>query len=336
MMKARRIAHIASVAALATTLAAAAHADEVSIVAHTGAAGGLYMEPTVVWVEQWRQEAPGISVSPTPGGSMTNPITVSTSSEANVLGWTSLPLARDAAEGRGDYEERLPGGVDNLRALWRVNALTWGDIFARPGVVPDNVTTLGDFLATEPAVHWILKSRGSGAETMTRAMLEVHDVSYDDLREWGGQVSFMDTSDAARMIIDGHGDIMIDAFPMPASPMLDIDASVPNLKWLQLDEDKAAELADDYGYIAADHPTGEYSSLGDGHLTVAYDHLVFVRAEMDEEVVYQMAKSILGNPGRTQTMPQLSDFDPEIAGTQTVFPLHPGAERAYKELGLID
>jgi uncharacterized protein len=215
------------VAALASTYAVA---QEVEIVAHTGAAGGLYMEPTVVWVEQWREDVPEISVSPTPGGSMTNPINVSNSDDPNVLGWTSLPLAQDAMLGRSDYEERLPGGVDNLRALWRVNALTWGDIFARPGVVPDGIETFGEFLETEPSIHWILKSRGSGAETMTRGMLEVHGVSYDDLRAWGGQISFMDTSDAARMIIDGHGDLMIDAFPMPASPMMDIDASVPDLK----------------------------------------------------------------------------------------------------------
>lgn len=325
---------VAGAIAIVMATGSLALAQETSIVAHTGAAGGLYMEPTVVWVEQWQKDVPSLKVSPTPGGSMTNPINVSTSPDANVLGWTSLPLARDASQGRGDYAERLPEGGDNLRALWRVNAMTWGDIVARPGVVPEGITTLGDFLETKPQVHWILKSRGSGAETMTRAILEVHGVTYDDLSDWGGTVSFMDTADAARMIIDGHGDVMIDAFPHPASPMLDMDASVSGLTWLGLDEEVAAKLASDHGYIAGEHPTGSYSSLNPGLHTVAYDHVVFVREEMDEEVVYGMVKSILGKPERTKAMPQLSDFDPSIAGTQTVFPLHPGAKRAYQELGL--
>lgn len=307
--------------------------ENYSIDAHTGAAGGLYMEPTVVWVEQWREEIPELSVAPMPGGSMTNPINVSNAGTPWVMGWTTLPLARQSMEGTGEYASRVPNGIKNLRALWRVNALTWADIIARPGVVPDGVSTLGEFFATEPDVHWILKSKGSGAESMMQKILEVYDLSYDDLEEWG-KVSFMDTADGARMLIDGHADIYVNALPMPDSNMLDMDASVPNLKWLAIDKEQADLLASEHGYISDEHPTGAYDSLKSGLHTVAYDHVVFVREEMDEEIVYKVTKTILGNPERTQGMPQLSDFDPELGGTQTVFPLHAGAERAYEELGL--
>lgn len=307
--------------------------ESYKIDAHTGAAGGLYMEPTVVWVEQLKEAIPELSISPIPGGSMTNPINVSNSDTPWVMGWTTLPLARQSMEGTGDYASRVPDGINNLRALWRVNALTWGDIVARPGVLPDGVSTLGEFLDTEPDVHWVIKSRGSGAESMMQKILDVYDLSYDDLREWG-KVSFMDTADGARMFIDGHADVYVNALPMPDSNMLDIDASIPNLEWIAIDKEQADLLVSEHGYISDEHPTGAYNSLNSGLHTVAYDHVVFVREEMEEDIVYKVTKSILGNPERTQGLPQLSDFDPELAGTQTVFPLHEGAKRAYAELGL--
>jgi TRAP transporter TAXI family solute receptor len=323
----------ASVVAIGATTAIAA--EKHSITFHTGSVGGLYMEPSVVWIEQWKEAIPNLDISAILGGSMTNPLKVSATADPNTaIGWSTLPLARDAMIGDGDYEKRAPGGIKNLRALWRVNNLTWGEFIVRPNAVPADVTTLGEFLAKKPKVHWALKTKGSGAESMTRILLKLYGVTYDDLQSWGGKVSFNNTSDAAKLIIDGHADVFVNAMPVPASDVLDMDASVKGLKWLALDQKQLQMLAGEYGYIAGDHPVGHYQSLPKSIPLVAYDHLVFVPEGMDEELVYKLTKTVLSNPQKVQALPSFETFDPKLAGTQTVFPLHPGAKRAYEELGL--
>ncbi len=330
--KIKSIALGISIASLCATAGVAA--DKNTITFHTGSVGGLYMEPSVVWIEQWKQAIPNLDVSAILGGSMTNPLKVAASDPNTAMGWSTLPLARDAMMGEGDFEKRAPGGIKNLRALWRVNNLTWAEFIVRPQAVPAGVTTLGQFLATKPKAHWALKTKGSGAESMTRILLQLYGVSYDDLQNWGGKVSFNNTSDAAKLIIDGHADVFVNAMPVPASDVLDMDASVKGLKWLALDAKQTEMLAGEYGYIGADHPIGQYKSLQTPILSVAYDHVVFVHEGMDAELVYKLTKTVLSAPNKVQALPSFETFDPKLAGTQTVFPLHPGAKRAYEELGL--
>ena len=103
---------------------------------------------------------------------------------------------------------------------------------------------------------------------------------------------------------------------------------------MPLDEKQLQLLGGEYGYIAGDHPVGQYQSLKTTIPLVAYDHVVFVPEGMDEELVYKLAKTVLANPQKVQALPSFETFDPKVAGTKTVFPLHPGAKRAYEELGL--
>ena len=136
-----KIKSVALGISIASLCATAGVAADNTITFHTGSVGGPYMEPSVVWIEQWKQAIPNLDVSAILGGSMTNPLKVAASDPNAAMGWTTLPLARDAMVGESDYEKRAPGGIKNLRALWRVNNLTWAEFIVRPQAVPDGVTT---------------------------------------------------------------------------------------------------------------------------------------------------------------------------------------------------
>ena len=318
----------------AVLMAPAARSAE-PITFHTGSVGGLYMEPAVVWAEQWKDNIPGMDISVILGGSMTNPLKVIAADPNTAMGWTSLPQTFDFQKGTAEYADKVPGGNKTLRALWRANALTWSTIVARPGVMPDGAKTLGDLLKTKPKLHWALKSRGSGAEIMTKVLFETYGVTYDTLKDWGGKVSFVNTADAAKLIIDGHADVYINADAAPAAHVLDMDASVKGLTWIAVDSDQAKTMETEYGYIVGNYPSGSYSTLGSGLNAISYDHVVFVPAGMNADLVYNMAKIVLGNPQKTTALPSMKAFDPKVVWKHTGFPLHPGAEKAYKELGLM-
>jgi TRAP-type uncharacterized transport system substrate-binding protein len=68
---------------------------------------------------------------------------------------------------------------------------------------------------------------------------------------------------------------------------------------------------------------------------VAIDHIVFVHEGMDEDLAYRMTKAVISDTAKVgNAVPALKTFDAKVAGTKTGIPLHKGAMRAYKELGL--
>ena len=113
-----------------------ASAKKYSLTFHTGAVGGLYMEPAAIWADQWHNNLSDVEVSVILGGGFTNPLVVADSAPNEAIGITDTLSAREVQLGAGEYAGRVPQGIKNLRALWRFNVKSWGHILARPGVVP--------------------------------------------------------------------------------------------------------------------------------------------------------------------------------------------------------
>jgi TRAP transporter TAXI family solute receptor len=310
-------------------------AQSQSLTFHTGAVGGLYMEPGVIWAGQWEKAIPNLKVSVVLGGSTTNPITVSRGEPNSVVGVADSISAHDVQIGEGEYKQRIPQGIKNLRAIWRFNVESWSHIVARPGVVPSGVKTIDELLKRKPALRWVFKVRGSADETMSSRIFSLHGLSYKDLESWGGKISFNNPNDSAKLLIDGHADILIATARVPAAYLLEMDASIQDMKWLGLDEKSVDELNKKYGYGRGTHPLGSYTTLKEKIPAVNTDHVVFVQEGMNEDLVYKMTKAVLSDPDKVKAIAALKPFDPKVVWSNTVFPLHRGAERAYREMNFM-
>ena len=307
-----------------------------AITAYTGSPGGLYMEPFIVWSELWRELDPPVIASVIHGGSNSNPIAVSRATPGAAVGVTTTILAHEAWNGIGEYADISPEGIRELRALWRFNVLSYGHVLFRDNVLPSGVATLGDLLKANVRLRFDVKERGSGAEAAANRLFESYGLSYQDLQKMGWNLTFSAPSDATSLMIDGHLDGMFNVARVPASVVLDLEASVPGLVWLPIDQENLQYLYEKHGYLIEDHPDS-YSSIDAPFPTLAYDHVVFVHEGMSEELAYRLTKAVLENPEVVHNaVPAMKPFDPQVAGTNTIIPLHPGAERAYKELGFLD
>ena len=321
--------------ALAVSPHGTAVAQSYSVTFHTGAVGGLYMEPGVIWAGQWEKAIPNLKVSVVLGGSTTNPITVSRAEPNAVVGIADSISAHDVQIGEGEYKQRVPQGIKNLRAIWRFNVQSWSHIVARPGVVPNGVKTIGQLLQRKPALRWVFKVRGSADETMTNRILALHGASYKDLESWGGKISFNNPNDSAKLMIDGHADILIATARVPAAYLLEMDASIKDMAWLGLANETVDQLVKKYGYGQGTHPLGSYSTLKEQIPAVNTDHVVFVQESMNEDLVYKMTKTVMSDPDKVKAIAALKPFDPKVVWSNTMFPLHRGAERAYREMGFM-
>ena len=101
-------------------------------------------------------------------------------------------------------------------------------------------------------------------------------------------------------MIDGHADVTIAIVRVPAAYVLDMDASIKGMKWLALEPETIDRMVEEYGYIRdTTLALTIYATLGKDIPSVAFDHLVFVHEDMDEELAYQLTKVIISDPERS-------------------------------------
>ena len=323
----------------ATVGLTAASAQQRDITGYAGSVGGLYMETMAVWVDLWEDGIEGVSITPVLGGGTTNPLHVATEDPNSAIGITDTISTVDAWNGTGDIGKRAPDGLQNLRALYRFNAKSYSAFGIRASDLPEGVETVGELLEKKPALTWTFMQRGNPGELTGRRILEAYGVSLDDLRDWGGSYSFNPHAEIGSLMIDGHADVFMVLTRAPAAFMLDMDASISDLTFLPIEDEIIAKVADEYGgYIKTEHPAEDYGLIEEPVNTLASDHLVFVHQDMDEELAYQLTRIALENDEKmSNALGSMETFSAEEACTDTgSFPLHPGAERACRELGLMN
>jgi len=89
-------------------------------------------------------------------------------------------------------------------------------------------------------------------------------------------------------------------------------------------------------YIAATIPAGTYDGQSGDVQTASVPNFLVTREGVSDDVAYQMTKSLFEHLDQlVQTQPAAKDIDVKKAATDLPIPLHPGAERYYREIGVL-
>jgi TRAP transporter TAXI family solute receptor len=97
--------------------------------------------------------------------------------------------------------------------------------------------------------------------------------------------------------------------------------------------DKQAEFL-----VATDIPIDYYSKIANKEpiRTLSVKAILFSSADTDEQIVYNMVKEVFENLELFKKQhPAFANLTPEKLTTGLIVPLHPGAERYFKEAGLL-
>jgi uncharacterized protein len=91
-------------------------------------------------------------------------------------------------------------------------------------------------------------------------------------------------------------------------------------------------------YFAATIPGGMYRGTNEDVQTFGVGATVVTRADVDEEIVYQVVRAVFENFDSFRELhPALGGLDPETMVSEGLTaPLHPGAERYYQEQGWLN
>ncbi len=145
-----------------------------------------------------------------------------------------------------------------------------------------------------------------------------------------------ETEDLALQLRHGliSGLAVADGMPIPAFIELGPDDPSPHL--LTLTNEQQAALLDAFPFlVAASIPAGTYPDQSVDIETVAMWHFMVARADLPEELVYQITKTSLEySESLARNVAGISHAQAEDIIQNAIVPLHPGAVRYYEEIGL--
>jgi len=177
-----------------------------------------------------------------------------------------------------------------------------------------------------------LDEPGSGTYVDALLILEANGLSADDVT-----AEALKGNAAAEALRNGKIDAFFAVAGYPTGAVVEL-ASAAEIKLVPIDGDGAAALTEKYGFFASsDIPEGTYDGVA-GVTTVAVGAQWFTSAKEDEELIYNITKALWNEESR-----KLLDvghakgktITPDTALAGVGVPLHAGAERFYKEAGLI-
>ena len=141
--------------------------------------------------------------------------------------------------------------------------------------------------------------------------------------------------DGADAVGDGILDAAFGFAGLPIGGQLNL-AATKDIDVLDMtDEELDAVLANNAAYIKTKIPAGTYTGVDHDCQTFGVKCLIIVQDTVDEDLVYDLCKAL--NEGAADMAAGnalLKDMtDPSFLCTQMPIPLHPGAEKYYKEIG---
>lgn len=169
----------------------------------------------------------------------------------------------------------------------------------------------------------------SGTELNARKIFEAAGMTYDDL----GKTEYLPFAESVELIKNRQLDATLQSAGLGVASIKDLSTSI-DIQLVSVPEAVISTLG--APYIAATIPAGTYQGQEADVPTVAVVNFLVTHEDVSEETAYQMTKLLFENLGELEAAHKAAaQIKLENALSGMPIPLHPGAERFYKEAGLM-
>ncbi|WP_425917828.1 TAXI family TRAP transporter solute-binding subunit [Pseudomonas sp. GWSMS-1] len=170
----------------------------------------------------------------------------------------------------------------------------------------------------------------SGTELNARAIFKAAGLSYDDM----AKVEFLPYAESVELIKNRQLDATLQSSGLGMAAIRDLAATLP-ITFVSVPAEITAKIGN-AAYQPASIPAGTYDGQDADVPTVAITNILVSHEGVSEEVAYQMTKLMFDNLERLGNAHSAAkDIKLETAAKNLPIPLHPGAERFYKEAGAL-
>lgn len=222
------------------------------------------------------------------------------------------------------------GGLTNVSA---VNFLT------KAFIDKYNVTTVEEAIRQKLPIRIGCSPVGSMDNEVVQILLEYLGTSEEEVKSWGGDVVHGGGSDLSSMVKDGKLDFMLDHTSVNSSTMTEI-AMTCDVQFNQWEEATLDYFVKEKGFQRITIPANSWKGQTEEIINAGTPDCLFVRTDLDEEVVYWMTKTMCENRDYlVSILGSIEPFDPatcweaeKVGGLE----LHPGAAKYFKEAGYMN
>jgi len=278
------------------------------------------------------EKEPRITIKVIPGGGVANPIALA-QGEADIA-WGVGYVDKAAYNGIAPIYNQAYKGLASFAGTLAV------DYYHFLAAKDQGITTLEQFvdkIKKGEKLKVAAPMTGTSEYVMTSFVLEHFGVSYDLIKKNGGTVVQAVYGDMTSLFKDRHVDYAFACVGLPGAIMTEMAMGRP-ATLLAISDETIAYCAKTYGTVAKASglcrvPGGTYTGMPSDIQTLCHSTELLVSPKMPAEVVYVLTKVLNENKDfLVQLGAGYKVFDPKTTASTVQVPLHPGAEKYYREV----
>ncbi|MEM2158483.1 MAG: TAXI family TRAP transporter solute-binding subunit, partial [Sulfolobales archaeon] len=208
-------------------------------------------------------------------------------------------------------------------------------IYARADFPANTVPELMELIKSRE-VKLVLGGPAKGVEEyFTRALFTKYGINFDALK-----LPTAGSAAAAEAFIEGKYDVVIDSDSLISTAWQTLDVRAKGrVKVIKFTEDDLKYIVNYFGKGSWERfhiPVGLYEFIKENYTTLSLYTLIVIRSDLPNDLVYYITKLlcekrdlIISSVGAYQ------NFDPSKGIITSGLPIHPGAEKYYKEKGYV-
>lgn len=221
----------------------------------------------------------------------------------------------------GVQEAGFPQPLTDLRAI----AAIYPNYVQIVATADSGIKTLEDLRGKSISVG----APASGTELNARAIFAAAGMSYADM----GKVEYLPYAESAELMKNRQLDATLQSSGLGVAFITDLSATM-DINIVAVPAEVVAKIG--APYVPSVIPAGTYEGQDEDVPTAAIGNILVTRAGVSDETAYQMTKLLFENLDRLKASHSAAaGIDPATALQGLSIPLHPGAERYYREAGLL-
>jgi len=300
--------------------------DKIDVTIVGGSIGGAWAAIGEGVGEVIRRSYPGSNTAYEVGQEAANIALVSSGKVQ--LGIAHTGLIKMASEGQAPFNKKM----DNLRAI----TVLYGEAAQHFLIKIDTgIASFEDIKNKQYPLKLNLNTADSFMEIVGKKCLEAYGITYNDIKSWGGSVDFMSMSNSIDLMRDGKLEAYSNVIQIPSSHIVDASTTM-KLNLLSMTDEAIEKVNAELGTYKTVIPKDKYNFLNEDVPTVAATVILFASKDLSDGEAYAIVKAIDENMDYFKGIhSSLADLSLEKMKEVSPVPLHPGAEKYYKEKGVL-
>lgn len=319
----RGVLRLAAAATMTVAVAATAHAQQkTDVIFSAGPTGGSWTPMAAAASQVVNKKYPELNVQVEPGAALVNMEKIR--NDKADLGWSMTTVMSDAQRGQGQF-----AGKQTDKGLFVANF--YPNVWQLVVPASSDIKSIKD-LKGQPVA---LPSRGNTSLAAGwEYVLKVNGMSLNDL----GAKSYGPVSSNAEAVKNRQAMAVGWFTAVPASFVLDLGSAVP-VRMIEATDDEIAALRKiNPGFVPYTVPAGVYKDQGITTAVKTFQSptVLIASSKTPADVIYKVTKAIV--EGRSE-FGNVASVMKGVTGADMAqnfdMPMHPGAEKYYKEAGLL-